>query len=175
MAQRRLTDSELAQRLRQRNRQASERRRVKLAASGNVQLLVWIPASLRERVDAAAAANNATISDMTERLLTAGLNATTTAPATKPPAAAELIPDMFLSAPATTADKDSLMTWVGELLNEGLSGADVARQLNASGKRTANGSPFSGGNLLRDYRAWCKKTGSADTTSGDAVSLTTTP
>jgi len=73
----RISDTELAQRQRQRNRQASERRRVKLAASGNVQLLVWIPASLRERVDAAAAANNATISDMTERLLTAGLNATT--------------------------------------------------------------------------------------------------
>jgi hypothetical protein len=178
MAQRRLTDSELAQRLRQRNRQASERRRVKLAASGNVQLLVWIPASLRERVDAAAAANNATISDMTERLLTAGLKATTTAtPATrdKPPAAAELIPDMFLSSPATTTDKDSLMTWVGELLNEGLTGADIARQLNASGKRTASGAEFTGQNLLRDYRAWCKKTGSADTTSGDAVSLTDTP
>lgn len=164
MAQRKLTDSELAQRLRQRNRQASERRRERLATAGNVQLLTWIPASLREQVDAAANASGLKLSPMVERLLTAGLKATTT-PATtrdKPTAAAELIPDMFLSAPDTTTDKDALMTWVGELLEQGLSGADVARQLNASGQRTASGAAFTGQNLLRDYRAWVKKTASVE-------------
>ena len=36
----------------------------------------------------------------------------------------------------------------------GLSGAEVARQLNASGKRTASGAQFTSANLLRDYRRW---------------------
>lgn len=33
---------------------------------------------------------------------------------------------------------------------------------NASGQRTANGAEFTGQNILRDYRAWAKKTGTAD-------------
>ena len=40
-----------------------------------------------------------------------------------------------------------------------MSGADIARQLNASGKRTANGAAFTGQNVLRDYRAWARKNG----------------
>ena len=40
-----------------------------------------------------------------------------------------------------------------------MSGADIARQLNASGQRTASGAAFTGQNVLRDYRAWSKKTG----------------
>ena len=100
---------------------------------------------------------------MVERLLTAGLNATTTPATTRDkPTAAKLIPDMFLSVPDTTTDKDARMTWVGELLGQGLSGADIARQLNASGQRTASGAAFTGQNVLRDYRAWCKKTGATD-------------
>ena len=41
-----------------------------------MQLLTWIPASLRERVDRAARASGLTISPMVERLIAAGLNAT---------------------------------------------------------------------------------------------------
>lgn len=165
MTQRKLTDSELAQRLRARNRQASERRRERLALAGNVQLLTWIPATLRRELDRVAAARGERLSETTTALLAAALK-TATPPITtdKPTAAEELIPDMFMAAPATTTDKDALMTWVGELLNEGLTGADIARQLNASGQRTANGAAFTGQNLLRDYRAWLKKTGTADTT-----------
>lgn len=135
------------------------RRRERLALAGNVQLLTWIPATLRRELDRVAAARGEPLSETTTALLTAALKTATT-PATrdKPTAAAELIPDMFLSTPATTTDKAALMTWVGELLNEGHTGADIARQLNASGQRTAVGTPFNGGNLLRDYRAWLKKT-----------------
>ena len=32
------------------------------------------------------------------------------------------------------------MVWIGERLNEGLAGNEIARQLNASGQRTASGS-----------------------------------
>lgn len=165
MTQRKLTDSELAQRLRARNRQASERRRERLALAGNVQLLTWIPATLRRELDRVAAARGEPLSETTTALLTAALKTATT-PATrdKPTAAAELIPDMFLSTPATTTDKDALMTWVGELLNEGLTGAEAARRLTAAGYRSPNGAALTGGNLLRDYRAWLKKAGTADAT-----------
>lgn len=46
-----------------------------------------------------------------------------------------------------------------------MSGAEVARQLNASGQRTASGAVFTGQNILRDYRAWAKKTGSVSDNS----------
>ena len=212
MTQRRLTDSELAQRLRQRNRQASERRRERLAAGGNVQLLTWIPASLRERVDAAASASGLKLSPMVEHLLTLGLSAP--APVSPPPSvdatptpkatAIDLTPDLFETpapatrqyeiepenhhsggpplagtyspplpyrsnstpaTPAPTEGKDALMTWVGERLNENLSGNEVARKLNAAGRRTASGAVFNGANLLRDYRAWCQKSGAVDTST----------
>lgn len=158
----RVSDSELAARIRQQNRTNSQRRRVKLAASGKVQLLTWIPATLRNELDRVAAARGEHLSDTTTALLSLGLKQTvTTTPATKA-ATAELTPDMFHPAPATTTDKAALMTWISELLNEGHTGADVARQLNASGKRTASGAAFTGQNVLRDYRAWVKKTASVE-------------
>ena len=83
MTQRKLTDSELAERLRKRNRESSERRRERLARAGHVQLLTWIPVSLRERVDRAAKDSGLTISPMVERLIAVGLNATTTPAATR--------------------------------------------------------------------------------------------
>lgn len=155
----RVSDSELAARIRQQNRTNSQRRRVKLAASGQVQLLTWIPETLRRELDRVAAARGERLSETTTALLTAALKTTTPATTRDKPATAELIPDMFLSAPATTTDKDELMTWIGELLNEGHTGADIARQLNASGKRTASGAAFTGQNILRDYRAWARKNG----------------
>ncbi len=60
------------------------------------------------------------------------------------------------------SSRDALMVETGKLLADGLSGADIARRLNASGQRTANGSQFTSANLLRDYRAWLKKTGATD-------------
>lgn len=142
MAQRKLSDSELAANVRQRNRQASERRRERLAIAGKVQLLTWIPDTLRRELDGVAAARGERLSETTTALLLAGLNATGT-PATPP-------------QPVYTGggDRDALMAEVGKLLNEGHTGAEIARQLNASGKRTATGSAFTGGNLLRDYRRW---------------------
>jgi len=70
------------------------------------------------------------------------------------------------TTPATThqpvytgvvSTRDALMTEVGKLLNEGLTGAEVARRLTAAGYRSQNGAALSGANLLRDYRAWSRK------------------
>ena len=155
----RLTDSELAARVRTANQRRAARLLERQKAAGKVALTIWINATTKNRIDAAR--HGATLNEAAERLLLAALNATTTTPATNP-TAAELTVDMF-DAPAgnNTTTRDELMTWIGERLNEGLSGAEVARQLNASGKHTANGAAFTGQNLLRDYRAWTKNTGAA--------------
>ena len=141
----RVSDTELAARLRQRNAVNSQRRRERLALAGKVQLLTWIPATLRRELDSAAAARGEPLSETTAALLLAGLNATTTTPADSEP------------TPVLTQFEDGkaeLMNEVAALLNEGHTGADIARRLNASGRRTASGSAFNGGNLLRDYRRW---------------------
>lgn len=101
----RVSDSELAARIRQQNRTNSQRRRVKLAASGQVQLLTWIPETLRRELDRVAAARGERLSETTAALLTAALKTTTTPATTRDkPTAAELTPDMFHPAPATTKE-----------------------------------------------------------------------
>lgn len=65
----RVSDSELAANLRQRNRVSSERRRVKLIASGKVQLLAWIPSTLRHELVRIAAARGEHLSEITTALL----------------------------------------------------------------------------------------------------------
>lgn len=153
----RVSDSELAARIRQQNRTNSQRRRVKLAASGKVQLLTWIPDTLRRELDSVAAARGEPLSETAEMLLSLGLKQITTpAATTTKPTAAELTAELF-PAPATTTEKDALMIEVGKLLDEGLTGNEIARQLNASGQRTATGAAFTGQNILRDYRAWQRK------------------
>jgi len=96
--------------------------------------------------------------------------ATTTTPATTrdKPTAPEAA-DMFPAPAGNSTTRDELMTWIGKLLDEGHTGNDVARQLNASGQRTASGAAFTGQNILRDYRAWVRKNGAVSdnsTTSG---------
>lgn len=180
MAQRKLTDSELAQRLRQRNRQASERRRERLAASGKVQLLTWLPDTLRRELDSVAAARREPVSETAAAAILAGLKQIPTNPVSayhcfqcggrmtiereKEPlceaceAASQLAttPASNTTKPVYTGcgDRDALMVETGKLLNEGLTGNEIARQLNASGQRTATGKPLTGANLLRDYRRW---------------------
>lgn len=73
---RRLSDKELAERVRAANRDRAARRREKQEAAGNVQTVVWLPAELRARVEAATGRRtlSATIAD----LLEAGLQHTNT-------------------------------------------------------------------------------------------------
>lgn len=142
-----LSDAEFIERARASARQRAERQRERRLSAGRVALTVWLTQPLKAALTAAA--HGATLNETAERLLSAGLNATTTAtPAAKPP----------VYTVVGDAERAALMTEIGELLEQGFTGADVARQLNASGQRTASGAEFSGGNLLRDYRAWVKKT-----------------
>lgn len=152
----RLTDSELAQRVRAANQRRAARLLERQKAAGRVALTIWVDSTTKSRVDAAR--HGATLNETAERLLLAGLNATTTPAATTPAPAAATV-DMF-PVPAShesSAKKDALMNEVARLLNEGHTGNEIARQLNASGQRTERGAEFNGANLLRDYRAWAKK------------------
>ena len=157
----RIADSELAANVRARNRQASERRRERLALAGKVQLLTWIPDTLRRELDSVAAARGEPLSETATALLLAGLNATTPAAnRDTPDSDATTTPDAPPPPPVYTgvvSSRDVLMAEVGKLLNEGHTGAEVARRLNASGQRTASGAQFTSANLLRDYRAWAKR------------------
>lgn len=51
-------------------------------------------------------------------------------------------------------DKAALMAEVDRLLSQGLSGNDIARCFNDTGRRTVRGSRFVGQILLRDWRKW---------------------
>lgn len=182
----RLSDSEFAARTRKANQRRAARQLERRREAGLVQMNVWVSQSTKARIEAARL--GAALNETAERLLLAGLAATTTPATTTPycclrcdapiPADCEDAPvcadcNRELNAIAescnatttpaattrATTTRDALMAEVGKLLNEGHTGAEVARQLNASGRRTANGAQFTSANLLRDYRAWLKKTG----------------
>ena len=153
----RIADSELAANVRSRNRVNSERRRQRLALAGKVQLLTWIPDTLRRELDSVAAARGEPLSETTAALLLAGLAATTT------PAANRDTPDSATTTPdappppvytGVVSSRDVLMAEVGKLLDEGHTGAEVARRLTAAGYRSQNGAALTGANLLRDFRRW---------------------
>ena len=69
---RKLSDAELAERVRARNLKGTTAYRQRLSEAGKVQLAVWIPADLRQQIDAAADANNRTLSAETTALLQEG-------------------------------------------------------------------------------------------------------
>ena len=54
-------------------------------------------------------------------------------------------------------DRSAMMTTIGELLDAGLTGNEIARRLNAAGYRSTKGSALIGANVLREYRAWKAK------------------
>jgi hypothetical protein len=68
-------------------------------------------------------------------------------------------PEIFTltGGPATLEappDRTDLMREVDALLAQGLSGMDIAQQLNAAGRRATSGAEYCGANLIRDWRRW---------------------
>ena len=87
----RLTDSELAQRVRAGNRIRAQRQQERRRTAGLVQLNVWVSQSTRTALDSAAAHRNMTVSETVSDLLERALSAamllnTTTTPDTPAPA-----------------------------------------------------------------------------------------
>lgn len=72
---RKLSDQELAKRVREANRQRAETRRVKMTTAGKVQTVVWLPAEIRQQVDALT--DGRTLSETVAELLAVGLKHTT--------------------------------------------------------------------------------------------------
>ena len=69
---RKLSDAELAERVRARNLKGTTAYRQRLSEAGKVQLAIWVPGELRSQIDAAADANNRTLSAECTELLQAG-------------------------------------------------------------------------------------------------------
>ena len=80
---------------------------------------------------------------------------------------ADVDPDPQATPPpvSVNSDRDSMLRRVGELLDEGLSGAEIARRMNAEGHRAVSGKELVGHNLLREYRAWRDKSDGSDSTA----------
>ena len=68
----RLTNDELADRVRDRNLKRTTAYRQRLTESGKVQLAVWIPGDLRNQIDTAAGLNGRTLSAETAALIAEG-------------------------------------------------------------------------------------------------------
>jgi len=71
----RLSDEELAARVREGNIRRSNRRREKLLAAGKKQLLIWIDPDTQARIDALKISRGLTLKDAANIALVAGLEA----------------------------------------------------------------------------------------------------
>jgi hypothetical protein len=69
---RKLSDAELADRVRTRNTRRTTAYRERLTQAGKVQLAVWIPGELRNQIDTAAGLNSRTLSAECTELLREG-------------------------------------------------------------------------------------------------------
>lgn len=172
---RKLSNDELATRVRESNRRRGQRQRERLTIAGRSPLTVWVPTGLRTRFTNEAAALGVSINELAERYLGAGLGESkllnfTSSPDPDPQsdtadlfATAEPQTPVVVSTPDTRTqpsvctDRDELMTAIGAMVDAGMSGAEIARRLNADGQRTAKGAEFNGANLLRDFRKWTEK------------------
>mgnify|MGYP003586830730 CR=1 FL=1 len=137
MAQR-LTNDELAERVRASNRRRGERHRQRLTVAGRAALTVWVPVELRSRFVDRAAELLININELAERLLSAAL---ANPPVLEPPPAAapptfDLIPPSVDSSP----DRDATIV---ALHSTGLSLAQISGKLATMGILSANGCPVS--------------------------------
>jgi DNA-binding NarL/FixJ family response regulator len=122
MAKQRISDTERAEKVRQWARQASARRRERLTLDGKEQLLCWIPAATRQRLDALAAAKEQTLSEATAAAIEAGLDAKTTPTTTQQ-----------TSLPGVAIDRDSQ---IAQLAATGMNSREIAAQLGDVSERT---------------------------------------
>lgn len=135
----RLSDEELARRVRARNAKANRDRRDRLIQDGRVQLGgLWIPKATRERLDTYAAWRAMQLSDV----VAAALDAYTTGPlatayALSPEPATPAPQEQPVAAPPAQeqapADRAELARRGHELLAGGLTATAIADQFNAKG------------------------------------------
>jgi len=182
---RKLSNDELATRTRDANRRRGERARERLTLAGRAALTVWLPITLRQHFVSEAAGSGVTISELATQLIEKGLrdgkkNCGSYLPDPEPDTA-----DMFAmpepepqtpvvvvagnprphNTVSVDSDRDAMMALVAGMLDDGLTGADIARRLTAAGYRSSNGAELRGANVLREYRAWKEKKHGSDSTA----------
>ena len=114
----RLTDKELAARVRAGNRERATKRRKRQEAAGNVQTVIWLPGELRARVEAATGGR--TLSAAVAALLEAGLKFTTT-------------PATVYEAESMPASREALAGIGHALRSEGVTLEGIAERFNSNG------------------------------------------
>ena len=169
---RKLSNDELATRTREANRRRGERHRERLTIAGRAALTVWVPVGLRSRFVNEAAASGVNINELATQLIDRGLRESKTAIiADMPDPQPETHTPVFVADASThntvsvSLDRSAMMTTIGELLDAGLTGNEIARRLNAAGYRSTKGSALIGANVLREYRTWREKKDGSDSTA----------
>lgn len=182
---RKLSNDELATRTREANRRRGERHRERLTIAGHAALTVWLPVGLRREFVKEAALCGVGINELATQLIEKGLRESKTAIIADMPDSQPETADMFAmpeqetQTPVVVADTDAsapntvcvdsgrtaMMMLVAEMLADGLTGADIARRLNADGYRSSNGAELRGANVLREYRAWKAKADESNPTA----------
>ena len=126
-----LTDAEFIARHREANRKRSERTRERRYGAGRVALTVWVAQSTKARLLALAAAENAPVAVVADRLLSAALN----------PATVASEPDSTGSSPVDSAlDRDAHIL---ALHSTGISLNQISGKLATMSILTATGCPVS--------------------------------
>lgn len=179
---RKLSNDELATRTREANRRRGERHRERLTIAGRAALTVWVPVGLRSRFVNEAAASGVNINELATRLIEKGLRESQLIDFISSDPQPDTA-DMFATAepepqtPVVVADasahntvsvdsgRTAIMMLVTEMLADGLTGAEIARRLNADGYRAVSGKELVGHNLLREYRAWKAKADESNPTA----------
>ncbi len=172
---RKLSNDELATRTREANRRRGERHRERLTIAGRAALTVWLPVGLRREFVNEAALCGIGINELATRLIDKGLRESKTAIIADMPDPQPETADMFATAepepqtPGGVVDtstpptvsvhsgRTAMMMLVAGMLADNLTGAEIARRLNADGYRSSNGAELRGANVLREYRAWKAK------------------
>lgn len=124
----RLPDAEFAERARAGNRQRALHRRERLARSGYQQLLVWLPADLRNQIDRIAADRGSSVTEATTIIVRAGITAlaapslpVTLSPSVEAKSAPESLP---LFEPISTG-REPPLTCINADLNSLVEGGSV--------------------------------------------------
>ncbi len=132
----RLSNDQLAEKMRAANRRRSERQRAKRVEAGRAALTVWIPAELQRQIVELATAEQATTSVVAERLFIAGINAL--AEPAKPADSVDKAADYWRKQDLTAFKQAVVKFW-----NAGMrSYAEIAAALEKAGFRNSAGNPY---------------------------------
>ena len=147
MAQR-LTNDELAERVRASNRRRGERHRQRLTGAGRAALTVWVPVELRSRFVDRAAELLININELAERYLAAGLreDGAGAMPVSELSTASLALHESYPQPVDKSADRDATILAAH---SAGLSLAQISGKLAMLGILTAAGCPVSASTINR--------------------------